>query len=30
LVPRRQIFVRSQHPWVTDLNSIPKFEGPPH
>jgi hypothetical protein len=30
LVPRRQIFVRSQQPWVDDLNSIPKFEGMPH
>jgi hypothetical protein len=30
LVPRRQIFVRSQPAWVSDLNSIPKFEGPPH
>jgi hypothetical protein len=29
LVPRRQIFVRSQQAWVSDLNSIPKFEGPP-
>jgi hypothetical protein len=29
LVPRRQIFVRSQQVWVNDLNSIPKFEGPP-
>jgi hypothetical protein len=29
LVPRRQIFVRSQPAWVSDLNSIPKFEGPP-
>ena len=30
LVPRRQIFVRSQQAWVNDLNSIPKFEGPRH
>src|SRR6516164_6661874 len=29
LVPRRQIFVRSQQAWVHDLNSIPKFDGPP-
>jgi len=29
LVPRRQIFVRSQQPWATDLNSIPKFDGMP-
>ena len=29
LVPRRQIFVRSQQPWVNDLNSIPKFDGMP-
>jgi hypothetical protein len=30
-VPRRQIFVRSQQPWVNNLNSIPKFDGmPPH
>ena len=29
LVPRRQIFVRSQQRWVNDLNSIPKFEGMP-
>jgi hypothetical protein len=27
LVPRRQIFVRSQQPWVNDLNSIPQFDG---
>jgi hypothetical protein len=26
LVPRRQIFVRSQQAWVNDLNSIPKFD----
>jgi hypothetical protein len=26
LVPRGQIFVRSQQPWVNDLNSIQKFE----
>jgi hypothetical protein len=30
LVPRRQIFVRSQQAWVNDLNSVPKFDGPPH
>jgi hypothetical protein len=30
LVPRRQIFVRSQQPWINDLSSIPKFEGMPH
>jgi hypothetical protein len=30
LVPRRQIFVRSQQVWVNDLNSIPKFDGMPH
>ena len=31
LVPRRQIFARSQQAWVNDLNSIPKFEAmPPH
>jgi len=31
LVPRRQVFVRSQQGWVNDLNSIPKFDGmPPH
>jgi hypothetical protein len=30
LVPRRQIFVRSQQAWVNDLNSLPKFDGPPH
>jgi hypothetical protein len=30
LVPRRQIFVRSQQSWVNNLNSIPKFEGMPH
>ena len=27
LVPRRQIFVRSQQAWVNELNSIPKFDG---
>jgi len=27
LMPRRQIFVRSQQPWVNDFNSIPKFDG---
>ena len=26
LVPRQQIFVRSQRPWVSDLNSIRKFD----
>jgi hypothetical protein len=31
LVPHQQIFVRSQQPWINDLNSILKFEGmPPH
>jgi len=30
LLPRRQIFVRSQQVWVNDLNSITKFDGPPH
>jgi Glutathione-dependent formaldehyde-activating enzyme len=31
LLPRRQIFVRSQQAWVNDLNSIPKFDVmPPH
>src|SRR5262245_56622820 len=30
LVPRRQIFVRSQQAWVNDLNLVPKFDGPPH
>jgi len=30
LVPRRQIFVCSQEPWVNDLNSIPKFDHMPH
>jgi hypothetical protein len=29
LVPRRQLFVRSQHAWVNDLNSIRKFDGMP-
>jgi hypothetical protein len=29
LVPRRQIFVRSQQEWVNDLNSIPKFDSTP-
>src|SRR5262249_36785713 len=29
LVPRRQIFVRSQPAGVTDLNSIPNLGGPP-
>ena len=29
LVPRRQIFVRSQQEWVNDLNSIPKFNAMP-
>ena len=30
LVPRRQIFVRSQQTWVNDLTSIAKFDGMPH
>jgi len=30
LVPRRQIFVRSQQPWVNDLSSIRQFDGMPH
>jgi hypothetical protein len=29
LVPRREIFVRSQQPWISDLTSIPKFDGMP-
>jgi hypothetical protein len=29
LVPRRQLFVRSQQAWVNDLNSIPKFDKMP-
>jgi hypothetical protein len=29
LVPRRQLFVRSQHAWVNDLNSIRRFDGMP-
>jgi hypothetical protein len=29
LVPRRQIFVRSQQPCIGDLTSIPKFDGMP-
>jgi hypothetical protein len=29
LVPRRQIFVRSQQAWAKDFNSIPKFDGMP-
>ncbi len=29
LVPRRQIFVRSQQRWVNSLGSIPKFDGMP-
>ena len=29
LVPRQQLFVRSQLAWVNDLNSIPKFDGMP-
>ena len=29
LVPRRQIFARSQQAWVNDLNAIPKFETRP-
>ena len=30
LVPRRQIFVCSQQPWVNDLDSIRKFDRMPH
>src|SRR5215471_18609504 len=30
LVPRRQIFARSQQPWVNDLSSIQQFDGMPH
>jgi hypothetical protein len=30
LMPRRQIFVRSQQAWVNDVTSITKFDGPPH
>ena len=26
LVPRKQLFVRSQQAWVNNLNSIPKFD----
>jgi hypothetical protein len=29
LVPRRQIFGRSQQAWVNDLNAIPQFEKMP-
>ncbi len=29
LVPRRQLFVRSQLSWVNDLDSIPKFDKMP-
>jgi hypothetical protein len=29
LVPRRQIFARSQQAWVNDLEAIPKFEKMP-
>jgi hypothetical protein len=29
LVPRRQLFVRSQQPWVNDLSSIWKFDKMP-
>jgi hypothetical protein len=29
LAPRRQIFVRSQQPWINDLTSIPRFDGVP-
>jgi hypothetical protein len=29
LVPRRQLFVRSQQSWVNDLDSIQKFDGMP-
>jgi hypothetical protein len=30
LLPRRQIFVRSQQAWLKDLASIAKFDGMPH
>jgi hypothetical protein len=30
LVPRRQIFVCSQQPWVNDIDSIRKFDRMPH
>jgi hypothetical protein len=30
LVPRRQIFVRSQQGWINDLSSISKFDAMPH
>jgi hypothetical protein len=31
LMPRRQIFVRSQQAWLNELSSIPKFDAmPPH
>src|SRR5258707_11075752 len=29
LVPRRQLFVRSQQAWINDLNSIQKFDKMP-
>jgi hypothetical protein len=29
LVPRRQVFARSQQAWVNDLEAIPKFEKMP-
>ena len=29
LLPRRQLFVRSQQPWINDLSSIPKFDKMP-
>jgi hypothetical protein len=29
LVPRRQVFVRSQQAWINDLNSIAKFDHMP-
>jgi hypothetical protein len=29
LVPRRQIFARSQQAWVNDVDAIPKFEKVP-
>jgi hypothetical protein len=29
LVPRRQLFVRSQQVWVNNLNSIPQFDKMP-
>jgi hypothetical protein len=29
LVPRKQLFVRSQQAWVSNLNAIPKFDKMP-